>query len=163
LSFVSCGTRSSPAIDSFVSYLLVGAKPHHIYIGATISADPFARLAQHNGLRSGGTTRLAKGRPWAVAAWVSGFPTWKHALKFERAWQRGYAAACMRDAARTGESVQGVVGKLRILCALLITPTWYWHVLHVHLVRGKLHKGFCAQREAVLATRGHAHLTWWDL
>ena len=123
---------------------------------------PFVRCAQHNGLRSGGTARLANGRPWTVVAWVSGFPTWKHALKFERAWQLGYAAACMRDAAPTSESTRGAVGKLRLLRALLITRAWYWHTLHVHLVRGAQRASVCAQREAVLANRGHAHLSWWD-
>ena len=131
-----------------------------MYIGAALGS-PFRRLAQHNGERSGGTARLAGARPWTVIAWVSGFPTWKHALKFEHAWQRGYAAACMRHAPPPTEGTRGVLGKLRILRALLHTQAWYWHGLHVHLVTGA-RRSVCVRRSAALGGPGRVHLTWCD-
>lgn len=108
-------------------------------------------------MRSGGTARLAPGRPWTVVAWVHGFLTWKHALKFERAWQLGFASACMRDVARF--PTRGVLGKLRVLHALLHTRVWYWHALHVTLVSGAS-PGVCDRRAAALD--GYVRLSWYD-
>jgi predicted GIY-YIG superfamily endonuclease len=55
------------------------------YIGATV--DPDHRLRQHNSELRGGA-RATSGRQWTRVLYISGFPTWNDALKFEWAWKR---------------------------------------------------------------------------
>jgi hypothetical protein len=44
-------------------------------------------LRQHNGALAGGA-RATAGRNWTRVLYVSGFPTWSDALKFEWKWKR---------------------------------------------------------------------------
>lgn len=111
------------------------------YVGASADfealdrpATPWRRLMEHNGLKAGGVARLTSGRPWRMVAWVGGFPTWKHALKFERAWQLGMKAAEIFHVAGTAQASRGVLRKMEVLRALLYTPAWYLHGLHVTFV-----------------------------
>ena len=67
----------------------------------------------------------------------------------------------MRHAAPPPEGTRGVLGKLRVLNALLHTRAWYWHNLHVHLVRGA-RRDVSARREAALGSISHMHQTWCD-
>jgi predicted GIY-YIG superfamily endonuclease len=80
-------------------YLLMS--DHHTYIGAT--CDPDRRLRQHNGVLKGGA-RATRGKVWTRILYVSGFPTWSEALKFEWKWKR-----CGR----------GINGRVRGLATLL--------------------------------------------
>lgn len=75
-------------------YLLCN-KRQHTYIGYTV--DPKHRLRQHNGKLVGGAKRTRKGRPWRMAALVSGFKTYNEALQFEWAWQHPYMSIKYRD------------------------------------------------------------------
>ena len=124
------------------------------YVGASADfealdrpATPWRRLMEHNGLKAGGVTRLASGRPWRMVAWVGGFPTWKHALKFERAWQLGMKAAEIFHVAGTAQASRGVLRKMEVLRALLYTPAWYGHGLHVTFVCLDATSERSAQRE----------------
>ena len=108
------------------------------YIGcAWVPPAPWRRLRQHNGLESGGVERLVSGRPWEVLCFVYGFTNHIMALQFEAAWQRGFAAACMRHVPRFTPS-PGPAGKVELLRALLHTPAWCDLRLSVHLVDGTL-------------------------
>lgn len=127
-------------------YLIEG-RNMRTYVGYTLADDPFYRLSQHNGERPGGVARLRGGRPWRVAAWVRGFPSCSHALKFERAWQHGLAAPCMRDVSHFRPS-RGVTGKLEVLHALLHTRAWYAHALCVCLARPQGSDACSAARDA---------------
>ena len=71
---------------SWNCYLLVTADggPLKTYVGITPDLD--RRLAQHNGLQSGGAA-ATRGRSWRRAAYVRGFPTHTAALQFEWAWK----------------------------------------------------------------------------
>jgi hypothetical protein len=145
-----------------LSYLLesgVKKKSAQTYVGATVGGAPWTRLDQHNGVLHGGVERLRPGRPWRVVAWVDGFPTWKHALKFERAWQSGFKAPCMRHAARFAPA-RGAVGKLQLLRTLLHTRTWRAHALRVRLVTYDAGP-HAAARDArrVAALDGYAHVS----
>jgi predicted GIY-YIG superfamily endonuclease len=80
-------------------YLLMSN--HHTYIGAT--CDPDRRLRQHNGILKGGA-RATRGKVWMRILYVSGFPTWSEALRFEWKWKR-----CGR----------GINGRVRGLATLL--------------------------------------------
>ena len=55
------------------------------YIGATIDVN--RRLRQHNKEIKGGAKYTKHGQ-WTIIAYVSGFPTWKEALKFEWKWKQ---------------------------------------------------------------------------
>jgi predicted GIY-YIG superfamily endonuclease len=80
-------------------YLLMSN--NHTYIGAT--CDPDRRLRQHNGSLKGGA-RATSGKVWKRILYISGFPTWSEALKFEWKWKR-----CGR----------GINGRVRGLATLL--------------------------------------------
>lgn len=71
---------------SWKCYLLVTADggPLKTYVGVTPDLD--RRLAQHNGLQSGGAS-ATKGRSWRRAAYVRGFPNQTAVLQFEWAWK----------------------------------------------------------------------------
>ena len=64
-------------------YLLQSDKK--TYIGATINVT--RRLRQHNKEIKGGAKYTKHGQ-WTIIAYVSGFPTWKEALKFEWKWKQ---------------------------------------------------------------------------
>ena len=89
---------------------------------------------------------------------MDGFLTWKHALKFERAWQLGFKAACMRHVSRFKPS-RGMLGKLQLLGALLRTRAWRAHALRVCLIdrraTGAPHAAACAAR-CMAALDGYA-------
>lgn len=60
----------------------------YTYVGSTIDLD--RRLQQHNGEKSGGakyTTSKGKG-VWHRHCYVTNFPTWNDALKFEWKWKQ---------------------------------------------------------------------------
>ena len=67
-------------------YALVNAKQKKHYFGFT-SKTAQIRLAQHNGLAPGGAAPTRLGRPWALAARVTGFNSKPEALAFENACQ----------------------------------------------------------------------------
>ena len=78
--------------------------------------------------------RLRSARPWRVVAWVDGFQTWKHALKFERAWQMGFRGSSMRHVTQFQPSA-GAMGKLQLLVPLMFhVRPWAYCTLRVHLV-----------------------------
>ena len=62
-------------------YLLKSGVSAKTYIGYTI--DPYRRLLQHNGIKTGGAKRTTKGRPWDLIMFITGFPTERTALQFE--------------------------------------------------------------------------------
>lgn len=72
----------------FYVYLLESTN-HNTYIGATVNLDH--RLRQHNMEIKGGaaitTMKVRMGEKWTRACYVTGFPTWSEALKFEWAWK----------------------------------------------------------------------------
>ena len=81
-----------------------------------------------------GDQRLRNGRPWRIVVWVDGFASWKHALKFEHAWQQGLRGSGMQHVARFRPSA-GATGKLQLLASLMFhTRPWVWHNLTVHVV-----------------------------
>ena len=88
--------------------------------------------------------------------------TWKHALKFERAWQSGFKASCMRHMSHFVPA-RGAVGKLQVLSSLLHTRTWRAHALRVHLVepRRDATTRHVAARDArrVAALNGYAYVS----
>ena len=71
--------------DAFYCYCLLRADGRQTYIGATV--DPERRLKQHQGELAGGA-RATAGKEWQRVCVVSGFPSWKDALKFEWRWKR---------------------------------------------------------------------------
>ena len=73
---------------SWYVYLLATVEaPCKTYVGATIDVD--RRLAQHNGLQSGGaraTSTVPGG--WYRVCYIKGFPDKREALRFEWWWKR---------------------------------------------------------------------------
>jgi len=85
--------ESESSSPSFV-YLLETIDPNHplkkyTYVGATIDVEQ--RLRKHNGEITGGavytTSKVKQGFHWRRIVYVSGFPTWNCALKFEWRWK----------------------------------------------------------------------------
>ena len=79
-----------PAGDANSVYLLAHSGGKRCYIGATVNVA--RRLRQHNGTLAGGARRTARARQalggeWCLAAYVSGFATFQHALQFEWAFK----------------------------------------------------------------------------
>ena len=60
------------------------------YVGATVDVD--RRLRQHNKEIKGGAhatgVKVAAGKSWTRACYVSGFPDWSSALQFEWRWKQ---------------------------------------------------------------------------
>lgn len=73
---------------SFFVYLLCTLSGKCTYIGATVNVH--RRLRQHNGEIKGGAKYTTRKGPdqWRRVAYVSGFPTWNDALKFEWRWKQ---------------------------------------------------------------------------
>lgn len=76
---------------SFFVYMLVCSdKKQSVYVGATVDLDK--RLRKHNREIRGGADETGievfNGYTWTRAGYVSGFPTWKEALKFEWRWHK---------------------------------------------------------------------------
>ena len=133
-----------PTTDHCMVYLLapvhasprsyIGATHEHQGYGLRSGQGPWRRCAQHNGHLPGGVERLRSARPWRIVAWVDGFPSWKHALKFEHAWQQGLRGSRMKHVAQFRPSA-GATGKLQVLAPLMFhTQPWVWHQLSVHVV-----------------------------
>ena len=64
-------------------YLLESGKK--TYVGATVNLE--RRLRQHNQELKGGAKYTSKDK-WTRVCYVSGFPTWNDALKFEWKWKQ---------------------------------------------------------------------------
>ncbi len=62
-------------------YLLKSDVSNKTYIGYT--TDPYRRLLQHNGIKSGGAKHTRKDRPWSLIMFITGFPTERTALQYE--------------------------------------------------------------------------------
>jgi structure-specific endonuclease subunit SLX1 len=74
--------------SEYFVYLICTLNEKYTYIGAT--TDIRRRLRQHNSEIKGGakyTTQRGSGQ-WKRIAYVSGFPTWNDALKFEWRWKQ---------------------------------------------------------------------------
>ena len=79
-------------------YLLRSLNPsfkESCYVGFTV--DPGHRLKQHNGEIVGGAFKTHNKRPWQMAIVVYGFPTRKHALRFEWSWQHPTEAKRLKE------------------------------------------------------------------
>jgi len=74
---------------SFFVYLLVSCDNKSTYVGASVNVEH--RLRQHNGELVGGAhatkMKLHLGK-WSRVVYISGFPTWKDALRFEWRWKQ---------------------------------------------------------------------------
>lgn len=68
----------------WMCYLLACDTTRATYVGVTPDLD--RRLAQHNGLQSGGAKATA-GHSWRRICHVRGFPDQRAALQFEWAWK----------------------------------------------------------------------------
>lgn len=71
-------------MTTYACYCLQSLDRKRTYIGATVDVD--RRLDQHNRKLSGGAVATA-GRVWERVLFITGFPTWNDALKFEWAWK----------------------------------------------------------------------------
>lgn len=91
----------------FASYVLQSLDRKRTYIGATVDVDH--RLDQHNGVLKGGA-RATAGRQWERVIYVTGFPTWNDALKFEWRW---------KHITRTYNYGFGLAGRVRALLHLV--------------------------------------------
>lgn len=100
---------------SWYVYLLATVEaPCKTYVGATIDVD--RRLAQHNGLQSGGaraTSTVPGG--WYRVCYIKGFPDKREALRFEWWWKR--RSLFRKKCAKTSEkgaktSEKGAMGPL---------------------------------------------------
>ena len=79
-------------------YLLRSQNPafkEACYVGFTV--DPPHRLKQHNGQIQGGAFKTHSKRPWEMTIVVHGFPSRKHALRFEWAWQHPTEAKGLKE------------------------------------------------------------------
>jgi predicted GIY-YIG superfamily endonuclease len=89
---------------SWYVYLLATVEaPCKTYVGATIDVD--RRLAQHNGLQSGGaraTSTVPGG--WYRVCYIKGFPDKREALRFEWWWKRR-SALFIKKCAKTSEQM----------------------------------------------------------
>lgn len=87
------------ATSSFAGcYLLRSQNPSFkeaCYVGFTV--DPPHRLKQHNGIIQGGAFKTHTKRPWEMTIVVYGFPTRKHALRFEWTWQHPTEAKRLKN------------------------------------------------------------------
>jgi structure-specific endonuclease subunit SLX1 len=90
----------------YVCYVLASGR--RTYVGVT--NNPARRLRQHNGELVGGARATRVGRPWRIAAVVSGFPDKRAALQFE--WRMHHPAGHPRS--RRGRR-PGLAGRLRVL------------------------------------------------
>ncbi len=74
---------------SYSVYFLQSTISDRTYVG--YSVDPFNRIKCHNGYKTGGAERTKTGRPWKIVLIISGFPTSRAALQFEKGWHRARA------------------------------------------------------------------------
>ena len=96
----------------YFCYLIRSASSRSTYVGFT--TDPARRLRQHNGELVGGAKHTAGRRPWALLLTVSGFPSQRAALKFERAWKKTQTRRASGDPlARRVEALSVLLGKER--------------------------------------------------
>ena len=83
-------------IKRFFVYCLESNITKNTYIGATINVNH--RLRQHNREITGGakiTSRhVLNGEKWSIRCYVSNFPTWNEALKFEWQWKNITRRVC---------------------------------------------------------------------
>ena len=74
----------------FVYILICSDKKQSVYVGATVDLDK--RLRKHNREIGGGADetgiKVFSGHTWTRAGYISEFPTWKEALKFEWRWHK---------------------------------------------------------------------------
>jgi structure-specific endonuclease subunit SLX1 len=88
---------------SFFVYLLCTLDEKYTYIGATVNVNH--RLRQHNGeIKGGAKYTTSKGlHQWKRLLYVSGFPSWKDALRFEWRWkQLGRRRRANQTSAKSG-------------------------------------------------------------
>lgn len=107
--------QSEAGLRPYTVYLL-----HHdterTYVGATV--DLAHRLRQHNAELRGGARQTARaGSGWRAVALVTGFPTWRDALRFEYAWRR----CCPR---KRGRKEAALPWRFRGLGTLLRRDRW---------------------------------------
>lgn len=67
-------------------YLLSTLDEKSTYVGATV--DLHHRLRQHNGEIKGGAKYTTSRGAWKRVLYVTGFPTWSDALRFEWRWKQ---------------------------------------------------------------------------
>jgi predicted GIY-YIG superfamily endonuclease len=93
--------KEEAAPRPYYVYLLSTLDEKSTYIGATV--DVHHRLRQHNGEIKGGakyTTSRGKNN-WKRILYVTGFPTWPDALRFEWRWKQ----LCRKAKVKKGSSI----------------------------------------------------------
>ena len=95
----------------YCCYLLRSGSSRRTYIGITNNLS--RRIRMHNGEIKGGAKYTRLGRPWFVAAFVSGFRTQRETLMFEWAWKHWKRRGGPAGLARRREGLRAVVSRER--------------------------------------------------
>ncbi|GAA5799508.1 hypothetical protein HPULCUR_004924 [Helicostylum pulchrum] len=138
---------------SFYScYLIRSLQEEHTnktYVGST--PDPIRRLRQHNGEITQGAYRTRKLRPWEHILVIYGFPSRKHALQFECAWQKPLQSRHIKCVANTDifkarlkscRGVNSVLTKVRAVQLLLNTSPFSLLPLKLRFVQPTMQSMF---------------------
>lgn len=114
------------------------------YVGST--PYPKKRLRQHNGEIVGGAKKTRNKRPWDMIVVVYGFPSKRHALQFEWAWQKPHQSRFFKQQNVPGfsgkASEKTVNGKFNVLAVLMQLPPWDSMSLNVNFASAEFKTKF---------------------